>query len=472
MKQLLAFILLNSCISVQAQNCDCLTAVKSLEKAYEANLASYQHQVVEYDRKYDYQVHKKAINEIAKRITATKDCIGLVAKYQSFFRDEHLFIAYKEGYYPYQSVTDTLSIKQAFAKEERLSNPPDYESIDKRIEGRWYFQDASFAVDIIPHAGINSEWAAILVTDNPPFWFRGQIKMELMRDAESHLNALYWRNSRSPKYFNVSINDSILELGKQFKFYRTKEKALFAKSKLSDTLSFKQLSEKTTYLRIPDFDGSLGDTIDSLVENNLTAIQQSPNLIIDVRNNGGGSDRSFRALLPLIFQNRIIPDPYTASVWVSPENLHYYDSTKYEYAETAADSAEGVAYVAALQKQAGKFEPILFSTDTLDFTYDYPQKIGIITNRKCASTTEGLVLLANESKKVIQFGENTSGTVSYGDWREIFLPGLPIWVSCTTKKMTFFNGKDIEQIGVEPKVKLNPEQENTWIEQVQYELEH
>lgn len=445
--------------------------MKSVEESYEQNLASYQHQVVEYGREKQYQIHKKEINLLAKKITAVRDCIGLVARYQAFFRDEHLFIDYNEGYYPFKSVNDSALIQSAFKKELRLDND-NMETDERSLEGRWYIQDGSFVIDIIPHQSTHGEWAGILAKNYPPFWLEGQIKMELSRDKEGHLFALYWRGTRVPEYLPVNLSNSILELGKQFRFYRRPQNKTNATVVINDTPQFKKLTDKTTYLRIPTFDAEHYEFIDSMVETNSEEIQEAPNLIIDVRNNGGGDDRSYRALLPLIFQKEIIPDPYTGSVWVSPDNLHFYDSTKYEYAENAADTLEGKAYIDRLERATGNFEPIVFTQDTLSFIYDGPQKIGIIANRACASTTEGFILLANESKKVTLFGENTAGAVSYSDWRAIQVPGLPIWVSCTTKKMTFFNGKDIECIGIEPEIKLDPEKENDWIEHVRHYLEH
>lgn len=470
MKYLLVLWILGLMVPGQAQDCNCLQSLKRVEKAYEQDLASYQHQVIEYSREAIYKAYKKEINDLAKQTVHTRDCIGLVARYQAFFRDQHLFITYQDGYYPFKSNTDTALIQQTFKKEPRLDND-NMETDERVLEGRWYAQEGTFAIDIIPHQSIHGEWAGILASNFPPFWLEGQIKLELSRDKAGHLYGLYWRGTRVPQYLPVTINNAVLEIGKNLRFYRTPPNKKQASASLADTLQFKKLSEKTTYLRIPTFDPEQYERIDSMVESNIEDIQQAPNLIIDVRNNEGGGDRSFRALLPLIFQKEIIPDPYTASVWVSPANLHFYDSTKYEYAENAADSLEGQRYINRLKPYTGKFEPIVFTQDTLSFIYDGPQKIGIITNRGCASTTEGFVLLAKESKKVTQFGENTSGAVSYGDWRQIQVPGLPIWVSCTTKKMTFFNGKDIECIGVEPDVKLDDEHENKWIELVRQYLE-
>jgi Peptidase family S41 len=466
MKKIFLSVLLISTLQFFGQDCNCLKSINFLENQYEQNLASYQHQVVEYKRQNEYLLHKESINKLAKKINTPKNCIGLVAKYISFFRDEHLSIDYNYDFYKFKSLNDTIIINETFFRETSLQESEN-KSLDSQLEGIWYFQDGSFAIKIIPNKDFNREWAAIMIQDYSPFWFKGQIKMEFSRNESGQLNCLYWRNKRTPKYMQVNLTDSIMYLGRDFKFYKTIEKAQSKKSTLTNEFQFKQLSDSTTYIRIPSFGIENYKIIDSLVSNNLGAINKSPNLIIDLRGNGGGGDRSYKSLLPLIFDTKIVPNPYTASVWGSIDNFKYYDDTKFDIAETKQDSVDEINYVEKLRVDIGKFQPIKFTTDMLDLVYNNPQKVVLLTNKKCGSTTEGFTMVAKESRKVIQMGENTAGMVSYGDWRPIEIPELPIFVSCTTKKMVFFNNQDIESIGIKPDILLNPENENDWIEEAQ-----
>ena len=470
MKFLLTIIWLISTLFTSGQPCDCLKALNFLEIEYEQNLASYQHQVVQYKRVAEYEKYKNSINLIAAKISDTRNCVGLVSRYQAFFRDEHLFVNYKEDFYKFSSLNDSDIIANTFKNEQRLLNKIS-QTTDKKLEGIWYFQDGSFAVNIIASKGVNREWAAVMEADFSPFWFKGQIKMEFIKDENNELNCIYWRGKRTPKYMKTTLTDSVLCIGREFKFYRNKKQVLSEKSKLRKDFEFEQLSISTNYLRIPSFDLENFKLIDSLVARNLGEIEKAPNLIIDLRDNGGGGDHSYKALLPLIFDSKIIRDPITASVWVSENNFKYYDSTKFDIAETKVDSINEINYVEKLRPYIGNFQPIVFVNDTLKLVYPYPKKIVLLTNRWCGSSTEGFVMLAKESKKVIQMGENTGGMVSYGDWRRIELPELPIWVTCTTKKMTFFNGQDIESIGITPNILFDATNENKWIEQVQKYLE-
>src|SRR5690606_29266834 len=88
---------------------------------------------------------------------------------------------------------------------------------------------------------------------------------------------------------------------------------------------FKTLTDSVNYLRLSDFDVQLTDQLDVFYNEIDQTIQSKPYLIIDVRNNGGGSERSYLNLLPYAYTRPLKIDP--SSVWVSPENIKRYEET-------------------------------------------------------------------------------------------------------------------------------------------------
>ncbi|SUX48770.1 S41 family peptidase [Chryseobacterium indoltheticum] len=66
-----------------------------------------------------------------------------------------------------------------------------------------------------------------------------------------------------------------------------------------------KLSKKTLLMRIPSFSGSQRMIIDSMLTFNKDLINKTDNLIIDLRNNGGGDDSSYSPLIPLLYTNPI-----------------------------------------------------------------------------------------------------------------------------------------------------------------------
>jgi hypothetical protein len=467
MKQpsILLLLVFSSLLS-KSQQCNCTESIKYAAKQVEDNVASYQHQVVLNKRIAAYQKHKLNILQQAKNINEQKNCLGLLSRYLFFFRDEHLSIQYNDNYFP--SLKDTNAVLSFLANEPRL----DYNNTkkNKAIEGKWFFQDGSYSINIIPDRAINRDFAGIMENDMVPLWKKGNVRLELLKINDTSFYCIYWRGTRQPRTHHAILKNNVLHIGRAFTFYRKKEAAVKKNAGLKNELFFEKLSTNTNYLRIPSFELKYSKAIDSIMAAHKDDILLTENLIIDIRNNGGGGDRSYKALMPFIFDELIIPTPMSASIWVSKENFEWYDSTKYEVAETKVDSTDELEYVNKMMPYKGQFVPPSFYNDTLKETYGLPNKIGIITNRWCGSTTEGFTLVAKQSKKVKLYGENTGGMVSYGDWRKIPIKGLPIFITATTKRMVFFNGADIESIGIAPKLFLNAEREDIWIKQVEADM--
>ena len=286
---------------------------------------------------------------------------------------------------------------------------------------------------------------------------------------------MYLYPNRRPKFYRASLDNTKLTLGRVNVFYRIKDVGASAipgdTSTVSNKLVFRQLSASTNYLRVPDFSYEIHGAIDSIVQTNIKALTSKPNLIIDVRNNGGGADRSYAALLPVMMNDTLNPSPITAAIYCTPDIIEDNIKHKYEHCETKADSAGDDSTIAYIQRYKGQYTPAEFDTFSVDTVYHYPLKIAVVMNKWCASSAEGFILTARQSSKVKLYGENTSGMLGYGDWRAVKMPHLPIEISMPTKKMFFRNNEDYESTGIPPDIQLDPEAENDWVKQVQAHIE-
>lgn len=436
---------------VVGQECDCLKNVNALQQKIEENQASYRHQVIENNRIDEYLSFKKDVNAKAATLSTKKDCIGLIANYLSFFRDEHSFIAYTENYVPEKNRV----VKSASKKPSS-------------IDGIWYFQDGSFSINISQTQTNLGEWIAVMHEDKSKKWKKGQLKIEFFKENTGKIRCIYWKQNLIPKAHDVRFTDSTLKIGRSLTFYRKKQDL---NPSNSNSLVFKSLTTETNYLSIPSFDLSYKHQIDSLIAANRNELVSTKNLIIDIRNNGGGGFGAFESILPFVLDNPLVESPYYGSVWVSEDNYRFYDSTKYDYAETKQDSIDELEYIHFLNENRGKFTPVETSVDTVTLVENYPLNVGILFNKNSASTAEGFILQCATSKKVKTFGEHSAGMVSYGDWMPFELPDLGIWIAITTKKSVFKNNEDFESIGIAPDVDLTHSPENDWLEIVIDELE-
>lgn len=456
--------------------CNCSENIDFVAKQIEENSASFANQVIEYDRFSEYNKHKKHIQIIAKQIKTQKECLGIIQYYLSFLRDAHQKLYLTNDYYPFKSFNDSIDVKKFI--NGNVDNFPIKKMVTKGILGNWHYKDGTYSVQIQKNSQNGRKFVGVLLdtirNNNQFLGNKGDLKIEIYKNYKDELYAVYWSFGQQPSSYKVEYNDDVLKLGRSLIFYRDNSKTKTSNQyKIPDSTYFEELSYQTNYLRINTFDFENKKNIDSILINKREKILSKDNLIIDVRNNGGGSDLSYYPLLPYIMDKKIYQNPIAASsIWVSKDNFQDYYNERYLYdVKTKQDSINADNEIEELRKYIGKFEPYEKTTSTVDSLLPFPKKVYVIQNRWDASSTEGFILTAKQSEKVKTFGENTGGFVSYGEWRKLDIPNLPAWISLTQKKMIFYDDSDFEMIGIKPEIELNPDEERNWIEIVKQEIE-
>ena len=216
---------------------------------------------------------------------------------------------------------------------------------------------------------------------------------------------------------------------------------------------FKSLDSSTNYLRLSSFDGSLTEELDVFYDSIGSQVKNRPFLIIDLRNNGGGSERSYLKLLQYAYTKPLQIDP--AEVWVSAENIKRYEEAKH------GDNKDLIERM----KKARPFTFIPQSTETnttwaLDSVTVFPKKIVLLFNRGTASAAEGMIVYFMQSEKVITMGENSGGYVGYGNVMTAQTPCRKFTIQSTTTKYT--EKSKYEFIGIPPMHTVPKKQD--WIE--------
>jgi len=192
----------------------------------------------------------------------------------------------------------------------------------------------------------------------------------------------------------------------------------------------------TVYLRIQTFDSYHTKEIDSVIRANSTRILSKKNLIIDIRDNGGGTDQSFWNILPIIYTNPIktvsveyLSTPHNNAVWeerVQQQGLSENEKARYK------------GYLELLNAYPGKFVKLFGDTYTTTYNVKYPlpQNVGIIINGNNGSTAEQFLLAARQSKKVKLFGTTTMGELDISNMYSITSPDkkFTLWY-CTSKSL-------------------------------------
>lgn len=233
-------------------------------------------------------------------------------------------------------------------------------------------------------------------------------------------------------------------------FYLPHEQAKAATRTNDAPAEFSILSDSISCLKIRSFSRQYVEQLNHFYDSVDAAIRARPWLILDLRDNGGGSDEGWWKLVQYFYQRPLETD--FVELWVTDDNLRFYESDK------------------KLSRQLKHHDRnrwyLLNHSDSATFglkaALPSPRKVLILHNRQTASTAEDFILLAWQSKKVKTFGENTGGYMGYGNVMQVNTPGnLFVLLTTTTR---FAKAALFEYEGLRPQVKLNPDQD--WIEEV------
>jgi C-terminal processing protease CtpA/Prc len=215
------------------------------------------------------------------------------------------------------------------------------------------------------------------------------------------------------------------------------------------------LSDSTYYLRITDFYSNLAN---EFVENHWNEIISRPNLIIDIRNNGGGQDNYYSQLAKLIYTK---PYELKGVEWYATKG----NIALYEEAIKKGEIREGEEWIKwtqslidAMKKNIGGFitHPYQIRENEMvvkDSVYPTPRYVGIIINENNASSAEQFLLTAKGSEKVILFGtKNTAGVLDYSNATLSPLPSDNYQLLCPMTRSKRLPENPIDNVGIAPDI--------------------
>lgn len=332
------------------------------------------------------------------------------------------------------------------------------------IEGLWY----SFGGDVaIVREPGSDHYSGVSVSYHG--YEKNQIVFTLSNGTvnEYDLIAYHDYNDFQPESGKAStrLNNKVLELHDDTRFVKKSKSAVFDDALLYSYMpeypngsNFYPLaiplSDSTFYIRIPSF---ADDNAEILTKKHWNEIASRPNLIIDIRNNGGGQDNYFQILTDLIYDR-----PYQSKgvEWYATEdNINMFENALKN--GKIKDGEDGVKWTKALlevmKKNKGKFvvHPLMGSDETIsnDTVYTNPKRVGIIINEENASSAEQFLLVARNSRKTILFGDcNTAGVLDYSNAISEKLPSGKYELIFPMTRSRRLPDNPIDNIGIAPDV--------------------
>jgi hypothetical protein len=439
-------------VSITAQNCDCESSFLWVKKTFEENDAGFLY-VIDKRGKQSYDIHNQLFESKIQLAKTDIECVQLLNEWLYFFRKGHIGV---------ELIASNIPEKQ----NEAIINYPNGERLDMDtikfkeylklkqdfdFEGIW--EDGVYTIGI---KKIDNQFVGFIIDTQVKEWVKGQVKFKIYSDS-----VIYYMRDHSIKRLQkvqlASKNFLLFDGGFSFLRKYPKFNDSFLHSHISRFPRFEEINSNTLYFQIPHFAADKKESIDRILMENKEKIVSTPNLIIDLRYNGGGSDDSWNNLLPLIYTNPIRQKScYLLSTELNNQQLNTY---------------WGGAYTKELENNLGKFV-LLFNqryiTTQFDTIYQYPKNIAVLVNEYCASSTEQFLLAAKQSKKVKIFGTVTTGALDFANMNTVESP-------CGNFKLYYAMSKDvdmekypIENIGVQPDFYLDDKiPEYQWIDYVQ-----
>lgn len=391
----------------QAKSCDCAANLDSVVKQMEKNYVGFEDKVKP-QNKAAYQQWVQQLRLKAKPVKAAIPCFNIIRTYIRYFGDRHLGFAYmQDGTPAYSSTTHDPT----YFNETKLT----------ALEGIWQNADSTEWIAI--KATGKNRFQAYLLESSDSTKKKGTTLFNFVQAGKRYL-VTYPGIYNAHDFFAVQRNNLLLVGGETMwgkQGMRADEAAELRTWRNNNKgLAVESLSAQTVLVRIPSFYQN-DEAIANLIAQHDVLIRSKDNLIIDMRNNGGGSS-GWVPLIPYLITQPI--QQGNSWIRVTPENvakklpdLAWYVNNPIpnelkKYFPEHILAAYKKAYE-ELPKTTAAYYPIPSVVFPLDSVLKQPKKVAILVDEYGGSSTEYFFFLSQQSAKTTRYGNHTIGMMDY-----------------------------------------------------------
>ncbi len=216
--------------------------------------------------------------------------------------------------------------------------------------------------------------------------------------------------------------------------------------------AFRRLSADTVLVRVPTFHIEYLEEFEALLEKHHDTITSTPNLLIDLRGNNGGSDRMYSRLMSYLYTRPI----YQIGVELrdTPRNLAALQANvdDGEYPPEVQEFVQNVLDRAAASDS--DFVPLAesgFEIVTYPQVYDYPRRVGILAEG-AGSSGDQFAIDARASRKVTLLGGPTAGVIDYSNVLTAPAPSGDFELAWPMTRSMRLPEEPFDNVGVQPDV--------------------
>jgi hypothetical protein len=437
---------------MQAQ-CNCQEEFSKIKTHLESNYAGFKDKVTPKNiKKYkDFTADKEQVVTKAKN---KSQCYFIINQWMSYFNDNHLYTGLNaeaiEKIQPQKLQTDfpieKFTVSEALIKKLESA---------KGIEGIYTKKGEGFSIAVLKNKNPFRDYVAIVIKSSDSKFENGTVLAELKEKSENEYFLLY-NSAHMLAFATIKPKNGELISG----FVKNGKEIV---DNENYNFEAKFLNENTLYFNIPSFSWEAKPMVDSLFVAQKENLSKSANLIIDLRNNGGGSDDVYSVISPYLYTQPI--KGIGVDMFSSNDNIKGWELMLQDPNLPLDNKAEYQKMIDKLKLKLNQNVNIV--EDYIDTSYTpllFPKNVVILINEGCASSTEQFLLEAIQSKKVTLMGQNTSGTLDYSNLRESDFCEMPyiLWTP-TTRSRRIDIGEGIDGIGIKPTIYLTEKQD--WIKE-------
>ncbi|TDX84066.1 S41 family peptidase [Epilithonimonas xixisoli] len=393
------------------------------------------------------------------------NCLEILKSYTGFFKDRHIWVLPNGNSTPQiannvssKNVSKPLNINLGKFKKE-------VQTQKNSFEGIW--KDDSYEIGI---KKLNEkESVGFIIKANPKFWKPNEVKLRLFSDGTYEY---YMQDHSSQKGTYKMIDNSLLYFDdiksaftKSFPQSNLNENEIEDKINEINGFYIKKLTPKTTIIKMQYFSYMFVNTIEKLIEKNKTLLENSEFLIIDVRDNGGGTDNAYQKILPYLVTNSVrnVGAEYLASPTLIKTMENYLLGVKKDSIKNKDEISDINSRLKLLKANLGKY--VNYNQNKVNISsvspaVKSPSQIVVLANNHTGSAAENFLLNAKQSKKVKLMGIPSSGVLDYAN-AMFFEYGCDNYkLLMPTYKSFRLPDYPIDNIGVQPDIYLDESVEN------------
>jgi hypothetical protein len=479
----LAALTASSAVPVVAQECSCPRTFEFVTAAMRDNYAGWRDKVTPRTQ--------PALDSITEHVRARAaaartdlECTQAVQEWLNFFRDRHVGLAYTppSGAAPAAGDTSAASIRARFADWPRLGMTEDEARryLDENrgrldpVEGIWEGIGSPYRVAIVRTPGAAAEFSAVVLRADSVWWMPGQVKATFRADTAGAYASRFYMRDHTEQAFGVRMNRNLMFYSGGFVWARRYPQAAddvdparYTESQ-NTRFAVRRLSPRTLVVTVPTMDHTRRPELDSVLAAHHDEIVRTPNLVIDVRGNGGGSDVTYFGLLPLLYTDSI--RSVGVSILSTPENIRKFELVLQDTTFPAAQKPPIRQLVEQLRARPGELVDRGPSARGYDSVLPLPRRVAVLMDRGCGSSCEQFVLAARDSRKVTLFGDRTAGVLDYANVHALDTPCPHIRLNYATSRSNRLPHDPVDPHGIAPQVPV-PADELFPVEWVQRWLE-